>query len=190
MNGRTYASATAAAAAGMLVQNCGPCGACSNPQDLQAYLLTASNLTVAVRACGLRPLRSQTAACLLGLGFTPPCAACFHDNIDCDRRHCLRPCLASLLHSWLARLWAWLRGGGAGSGGSGGGQGVLPSLSSDKCLACDEARCGDGFKSCAGAIRRRAGIPSDILREEAELCQEALYYPPERRAAAAGACEV
>ena len=37
----------------------------------------------------------------------------------------------------------------------------------------DEERCGPAFLACAGANRRRAGIVSDIQRDDRELCQEA-----------------
>lgn len=168
VDGVTYPSTAAAASAGAAVLNCGHCGACSTQQDLAVYLRTAANLTVAVRACGLVPLRSQQEACLLRIGLSVPCAACFQANIDCDRRHCLRPCLAGLLASWLQLLRAWATGFRT--------QPPKQGLATSECLACDEAHCGPAFLACAGANRRRAGIVSDIARDEAELCKVAVAY--------------
>ena len=92
-DGATYPAPAAAADAGVAVLHCGPCGACSNAQDLEVYASTAANLTAAVRGCGLRILPSAVAACLAEIGFTPGCAACFQANIECDAAQCLTSCL-------------------------------------------------------------------------------------------------
>lgn len=150
------------------------------------YRRTTGNLTAAVRSCGLRWGAARQRACLEGLGLTPGCAVCFWQNIECDRRNCLTPCLAALLASHARRLWALVLSR----------RGVEPaqeSLTSNRCLACDEARCGPAFMECAGANRRRAGIVSDIARDEAELCREAVHYQDNFEAAAAegsGSCSI
>ncbi|KAG2430920.1 hypothetical protein HXX76_009892 [Chlamydomonas incerta] len=167
VDGVTYAHPSAAALAGVAVLNCGACGECSNEQDVGVYLATAADLTVRVRACGMRLLAKRRDRCLADLGFSPGCAACFAANIDCDRRHCLWPCLRYTLRSWF-------------SGPPRGGQ--QETLGSNPCLACDERVCGPAFLACAGANRRRAGIVSDIGRSGAEVCQLAVNFvkPAER----------
>lgn len=156
------------------------------PQDVGVYRRTANNLTAAVRSCGLRWGAARQLTCLEGLGFTPGCAACFWQNIECDRRNCLAPCLAALLASHARRLWALVWGRQTA-------EPAQESLASNRCLACDEARCGPAFMACAGANRRRAGIVSDIARDEAELCREAVHYQDNLEAAAAessGSCSI
>lgn len=139
--------------------NCGPCGECSNEQDVGVYIATATNLTALVRSCGTRLIPGRRNACLDAIGFTSGCKRCYEENILCDRRHCLGPCLAFLVRSWFT--------------GSSHGQ---EHLGSNPCLACDEARCGPAFLACAGANRRRAGIVSDIARLDAEQCTVAVNY--------------
>lgn len=160
--GQTYASATASEKAGVVVLHCGACGACSNQQDADIYVVTAGNLTASVRACALLGPGPQQGECLLDIGFTPGCADCYRANIQCDVENCLVPCLAALSAPSTPT-----------------GEEVLEregSLESNPCLACDEAKCGLVFIVCAGANRRRLGILSDIAREEGELCKNGLFY--------------
>lgn len=129
-----YVTAAAAAAAGMPVLHCGACGACSNGQDVGVYAATASNLTAAVRSCGLRVLPDAVSACLAGLGFTPDCAACFQANIQCDASKCLAPCLQFTAAAEARRLLRTLRrlmGGGSASEAAQ----QQESLSDNPCLA-------------------------------------------------------
>ncbi|KAG2494524.1 hypothetical protein HYH03_007291 [Edaphochlamys debaryana] len=162
VDGTTYASADEAKAAGTQVLNCGPCGECSNQQDLDLYLRTRTNLTVLVRACGMRLIAKRRDKCLEALGFTPGCQRCYAENIQCDKKHCLWPCLVYTVRSW---IWP--------------AHGQQESLHSNPCLACDEANCGPAFLECAGANRRRSGIISDISRDDKEVCKSAVnYHPP------------
>lgn len=166
--------------------HCGPCGACTNAQDMGVYVRTAANLTDLAGACGLRLRHSQRMACLAAIGFTAPCAQCFEDNIVCDRRACLRPCLAFAARERLWRAWAWLQRA-LGRTPAPGPMQELHRLATNACLACDEENCGPAFMACAGANRRRAGIPSDIERQGDELCSAAVLYERRSTSSDAGA---
>ena len=130
-DGATWASAGAAADAGVAVLHCGACGACSNSQDLGVYASTAANLTVAVRGCGMRVAPAAVSACLAGIGFTPGCAACFQANIECDAAQCLAPCLAYAAASGRRRLQRARRLAGSGDAAPP----AQESLADNPCLA-------------------------------------------------------
>ena len=84
------------------------------------------------------------------VGFTDACNDCWTDNVMCDQVHCKYTCL-------------WAIGTGQRNNRE---DGAL-----NPCLACDERMCGTNVTLCAGANRRRAGIKTDIARNQAiELC--------------------
>lgn len=78
-------SAESMRAQGKYLTHFGPCGVCSQFQDLVVYL-TKPDLTNPVRACGLRPFKFQTINCLRTLGFSAECAAIWYFNIQNTRR--------------------------------------------------------------------------------------------------------
>eukprot|EP00594_Rhizosolenia_setigera_P018254 CAMPEP_0178975390 /NCGR_PEP_ID=MMETSP0789-20121207/23107_1 /TAXON_ID=3005 /ORGANISM="Rhizosolenia setigera, Strain CCMP 1694" /LENGTH=121 /DNA_ID=CAMNT_0020664073 /DNA_START=201 /DNA_END=566 /DNA_ORIENTATION=+ len=85
------------------------------------------------------------------VGFTKACEECWIDNIECTFSNCMFTCIKS---------------------------NVLVGESNNNdddelndCLYCDEVMCGEKFTLCAGANRRRAGIESDIDRDDGELCE-------------------
>jgi hypothetical protein len=135
----------------------GACGACSNARDLALYRRTRRTLADQATRCALRYLlkgRAAAMACTRAIGFSAGCAECWVDNMACTISHCRAVCL----HSRLRR-----------EPNSQGG-------ALNACLACDEAHCGAPFIRCAGANRRRAGIPSDIERPEEEVWGSASGY--------------
>lgn len=154
---RTYNSSQAAAAAGEKILHCGKCGACSNLRDVGIYGATRQNLTTLTTRCAfwdLVPILGKSAAsrCLKRkVGFTRPCHKCWMENIACTRRNCagvcalekIAPCLVDNLYD-------------------------DPRLR--PCLKCDKVWCGKKFEKCAGATRRRAGILTDIPRQDDEIC--------------------
>lgn len=136
------------------VAHCAACGACSTDADVGVLRATAATLTATMTACALKAFSGRAAvqACVdARVGFTPPCSACWVDNVACDQQRCVFTCLYGLL-----RGEANNRDADAGE--------LSP------CLKCDEALCGPAFMDCAGANRRRLGITSDIGRAPAEMC--------------------
>lgn len=150
----TYANVSEAHAAGAEVQHCGQCGACSNEQDINIYNTTAETLTNAATKCAFLSFIGEdyVKTCLQrSVGFTSACTDCWVANVMCDRYSCQWICLLSLL-----------------SGQKKNDPGPAGTL--NPCLNCDEKLCGPAFIKCAGANRRRSGIPSDIGRVDLQLC--------------------
>jgi len=149
-----YPNASDAHAAGDSIQHCGQCGACSNEHDINIYNTTADSLTNAATKCAFLSFigEDRVRTCLdQHVGFTHDCNDCWVANVMCDRYACEWICLLSIL-----------------SGQKKNDPGPAGKLNS--CLECDEKLCGPAFIRCAGANRRRAGIPSDIGRADPQLC--------------------
>ncbi|MBN2114447.1 MAG: hypothetical protein JW785_10015 [Acidimicrobiia bacterium] len=144
----TFGDAAAAEAAGGVVTHAGACGACSSLQDLAVYLANP-DLGEPVRQCALLSLTQGDAAtldCIMGLGFSGPCAQIWAFNSAYTREACLEVCLAALDDPH-----------------------HLPDGSLNPCLACDEEQSGPVFKAVAGRTRRNSGIPVAICRPPAEV---------------------
>ena len=140
------------------VAHCGACGACSNPHDIRLYDETKNTLYDDTVQCAKRGLvwgRKTADKCMQDrVDLTPACNDCWVDNILCDLKKCIFVCM---WHGWFSQM----------DSTSGGGTTAL-----NRCTLCDEKRCGPSFVACAGANRRRAGILSDIERDqEQEVCQ-------------------
>ena len=149
----TYATIEEAHYKGGGVMHCGPCGACSNFHDIDLYRVTKENLTKISRECAWKSVFSyeKSRACMEAhVGFTSDCMDCWMQNILCDRKHCLLICIESILKNESY---------------------VDEHGNLNKCLQCDEDKCGPAFKECAGANRRRCCIHSDIFRDNATICK-------------------
>lgn len=152
-DGHTYETVDAAHRNGTRVMHCAACGACSTLHDIALYEATKENLTKVTRACAWKSVFSyeKSRRCVQQkVGFTGPCLDCWMQNILCDRKHCLAVCLESILknESYVDE------------------HGRL-----NRCLQCDEDKCGPAFKACAGANRRRSCIASDIMRDKSTICK-------------------
>ena len=150
-DGTTFASQALAEATHAQILHRGACGQCSNEQDIDLYRRTKDTLTDDTTYCAMENLmwgEDQANACFSKIGFTPGCSRCWVDNIGCTSTHCLLTC-----------LWEKFKGS----------PNNLPDGTLNPCLACDENFCGKPFIKCAGANRRRAGIISDIGRNETEI---------------------
>ena len=158
-DGIHYNSSEEAHLNGTNVINCGPCGSCSNIYDVKLYWITKDNLTEVTRMCAFKSLFSEKWGyeCMKKkVGFTDECNKCWLENIKCDRKNCKWICLWSMLNNEsyvddYGRL--------------------------NKCLQCDEDKCGPAFKECAGANRRRSCIKSDIFRDEDTICTQCDTLP-------------
>lgn len=127
----------------------GPCGACSNAQDVRLLYETRFTLTETATRCAQRYVlmgRDAAKRCFQSVGFTPACEECWLDNMGCTFVHCGGTCIKSRL----------LR------------EPNTPGGTLNACLACDERYCGEGFLRCSGATRRRMGITSDISRPDTQ----------------------
>lgn len=150
---KTYQSVEEAHNAGTKVMTCGPCGKCSNPKDIDIYLKTKENLTQTTRKCGFKATLNNKwgRKCMdKKVGFTPDCMDCWMENIKCDKKNCLSVCMKSAL---IKEPYVDKHG------------------NLNKCLKCDEEKCGPSFQKCAGSNRRRACISSDIFRDESAICK-------------------
>ena len=150
IDGVTYSSKIEAEAKEVEVMHCGPCGKCSNQQDINIYNQTKDTLTATTTKCAWLGFlgRSLTQYCMDNfVGFTEECNSCWMDNIFCDMEKCKWTCLKYKLL-------------GIGEFENG----------LDPCLNCDEQNCGPAFKQCAGANRRRCGIVTDIERDSLDFC--------------------
>lgn len=129
------------------IKHCGDCGACSTVEDYATYYKTKNTLTEIARGCAFEDFIGTSKDCFLNAGLTDDCADCWVENVKCDREHCVFPCLMESIFNM-----------DTGTG----------SLS--KCFACDEYYCSEMFIGCAGMSRRRAGIITDIQRDQTEIC--------------------
>ena len=144
----TFASASAARAAGAEVSHTGVCGQCSSLNNLAVYI-AQQDLTEPVRECGLLAMRENDAAaldCLLALGFDQPCAQIWQFNTKHTQLKCLGVCLAALDDPY-----------------------HLPDGSLNPCLVCDEVQSGPVFKAVAGRTRRNSGLPNALCRPCSEV---------------------
>jgi len=153
-SGMNYPNASDAHVAGDSIEHCGQCGSCSNEQDINIYNTTAETLTNAATKCAFLSFigADYVRTCLeRNVGFTTGCNDCWVDNVMCDQIKCKWICLLSILSGQKKN--------------DSGSAGLL-----NQCIECDEQMCGTAFIKCAGANRRRAGIPSDIGRMNLQLC--------------------
>lgn len=140
---QTYADEAAATADGARVTHADGCGVCSTLQDLAVYMANP-DLTAPVRACGVLGLSQgvdANLACLLGLGFTMPCAQIWLFNTLHTREVCFDLCVAALDDPY-----------------------HLPDGALNPCLQCDEDLSGPVFKAVAGRTRRNTGLPNALCR--------------------------
>lgn len=156
---RTFESVVKVHEPDTIVAHCGDCGQCSNPRDIGIYDDTADTLFDTTLGCATKTLlqgREKGTLCMnANVGLTPGCTDCWMDNIMCNIHKCLFICM------WQG-TWKGIN--------SNGGDANNPT-SLNPCTKCDELRCVPEFLQCAGANRRRAGILSDIQRDEdKEVC--------------------
>jgi hypothetical protein len=136
------------------VLHCGDCGHCSTLYDFLIHRRTSSSLTNMVRKCAAKIFISKQFVfrCMeRNVGFTYECGKCWTDNIQCTFSKCKVTCILDKLF------------------GKHNNDPNTKELS--PCLECDEKICGPDFLTCAGMNRRRAGIVSDIDRDNSHICK-------------------
>jgi hypothetical protein len=155
----TYMSPEKAAMDNMTIAHCGPCGFCSNMEDIEAFVTTRKTITAKIKECGQTAVLGSTDDlhdCVKGkVNFTDDCRTCWVKNIECDTSRCLFTCMKTMFTGAMSK----------NSASQGGDIGRL-----NWCLNCDERRCGTAFVTCTGVARRRLGIRSDIDRNADEIC--------------------
>ena len=144
----SYKDAASAHDAGAYVTHLGACGACSTLNDLAVYMNT-SDLTEAARACGIKGLLDpqKDLDCLLGLGFTYPCAQIWQYNTQNTRAYCQNVCFRDYFQYYNNQTTCKL----------------------NDCLQCDEDKSGPIFKQFSGRTRRNSGLFSAIYRPPATV---------------------
>ena len=145
------------------VSHCGSCGDCSNSDDLRVYEKLNMTLTCAARKCAIVDVFDAfdvfdvfdgAVKCFDDtINFTEKCRDAWFENIDCDKKHCMFVCL---WENYFVPDWDFLHG----------------DSRLTRCLACDERHCLDIFLKSAGMTRRRAGIKTDIKRDDSEICKK------------------
>mmetsp|Transcript_50041 Transcript_50041/g.102043 ORF Transcript_50041/g.102043 Transcript_50041/m.102043 type:complete len:782 (-) Transcript_50041:153-2498(-) len=158
----TFNSSAEANESGAHVAHCGACGQCSTQRDIEIYNETRQTLTKLATACAMKTSKSGTERCMdETIGFTPGCRGCWVQNIECTQTNCFYTCLRSVA-----------------LGESTTATGADGSSELNSCLMCDEKMCGPQFTLCAGVNRRRAGISTDIARDQSfELCKSIDAHP-------------
>ena len=156
---QTFPTADDARQANMTIAHCGPCGFCSNLQDIKTFVATRKTVAMLAKQCGpIAVLGSydELVNCLEGkIQFSRDCSVCWADNMKSTTAHCIFTCMKTLFTGFMANNNV------ANSGESGW---------LNQCLQCDERMSGPAFVTCSGVARRRLGIPSEIERNEAEQC--------------------
>lgn len=159
---RFYASAAAAAAAGVRVASCGPCGVCSNSQDVGTYHNMSATLTKAATKCGILYLLGGEALarpCMrASTTLTAGCTDCWVANMGCTMTHCFKECVLK---------WELPTNADNNPAGSDGSEG---HAALNGCLLCDEKHCSPHFIRSCGANRRCGGAATDIGRPMESIC--------------------
>jgi hypothetical protein len=151
IDGVTYENKDAAHNKGQSILHCQKCGKCSNMNDFNVYKNMSQNLTETTRFCAYLSIfgKRRVDKCMKSrVNLTADCQKCWVDNIFCTAKHCRRICLKEQISP------------------------IHNASETSKCLECDEKFCGPAFIECAGMNRRRAGIATDISREESQVCQD------------------
>lgn len=156
---QTFPTADDARQANMTIAHCGPCGFCSNLQDIKTFVATRKTVAMLAKQCGpIAVLGSydELVNCLEGkIQFSRDCSVCWADNMKSTTAHCIFTCMKTLFTGFMAN----------NNVANAGESGWL-----NQCLQCDERMSGPAFVTCSGVARRRLGIPSEIERNEAEQC--------------------
>lgn len=150
-DGLEYSSKDTAHSHNTGVMHCGNCGKCSNIHDISIYKTMDKVLTSKTAYCSFLSIFGRGRSCMKKhVGFTSECLDCWMENIKCTRKHCATLCIIPVLFKKVSKSH----------------NGTMLN----KCLQCDEDKCGPAFKKCAGANRRRCGIATDIARPDEEMC--------------------
>lgn len=125
--------------------HCGHCGQCSTEQDANVLYTHSNTLTDQLKKCSVYELAGgQIDTCVdKNLDFTENCKACYKENIKCTKQHCEFECGYEVFMD------------------------IEPSKNGNpsKCVACFENSCGEQFRSCAGITRQRAGLITELERQ-------------------------
>ena len=123
------------------IVNCGPCGKCSNRQDIKSYEETTTSLVAGtMKYCaniGIVFGWNRAFRCLQNrVRMTDDCTNCWILNAECHQSRCFHTCLKRHFFSFLPSM-------------------ISSSDVTDRCVECKEGLCGPFLDQCAGATRRR-----------------------------------
>lgn len=125
--------------------HCGQCGQCSTVQDANALYTHSNTLSNELKKCSVYEVAGgQIDICVDdNLDFTESCKDCYKENIKCTKQHCEFECGYEVFMD------------------------IEPSKDGNpsKCVACFENKCGEQFRSCAGITRQRAGLITELERQ-------------------------
>jgi hypothetical protein len=143
---------------GLYVTHTGPCGMCSNLNDLSVYIDKALSLRQLSTICGFAGIVSKRSgmSCFEKLvGFTKGCSQIWYYNTVNTRKHCSQ----CFYHTFAGTPL----------------QSDAPYCQMNDCLQCDENKSGPYFSKFAGRNRRNSGILTDIVRNCSEF-QSQLHH--------------
>ena len=145
--------------ANITVSNCGRCGKC-NVHDVDAMHIQKSTLTRRASVGALMYLffgeAFHRAIFRSGfIGFSEPCSVCWLEATRCNLASCAQYCL----FGWENPLSA---------------QSTTEGTQLNQCMLCDEIHCSAYYLQSCGTNRRAAGVVTDILRPEKDICKAAL----------------
>ena len=89
------------------------------------------------------------------IGFSEPCSVCWLEATRCNLASCAQYCL----FGWENPLSA---------------QSTTEGTQLNQCMLCDEIHCSAYYLQSCGTNRRAAGVVTDILRPEKDICKAAL----------------
>ena len=141
------------------VSNCGRCGKC-NVHDADAMHIHKSTLTKRASVGAILYLFFGQAAHRIFfrsgiVGFSQTCAECWLEATRCNLASCAQYCL----FGWENPLSV---------------QSTTDGTKLNACMHCDEIYCSAYYLQSCGTNRRAAGVVTDILRPEKDVCEAAL----------------
>jgi hypothetical protein len=153
---KTYATPATAEAAGAKVLHCGPCGKCSNAQDVKIHVSIADTFTDKSTECGNAYAsfggEKKATKCVKDLGFSDGCTSCWMENFKCVYDNCKWDCATSLMSK-------------------------SKEPSENACIACAVSKCvNDKFNPCQGAFRGSLGIESVDASKVEPVCKPAQVF--------------
>ena len=150
----------------VLVTNCGPCGACSNRDDVGRFRDLGDSMISTVAPCVVSYLVSSAGVareCMhRHVGLSRSCAACWVEDQGCLVAHCYYECVIKL-ETWFSAFK---------SRDNSKPQEAAWDDKNNRCLDCMETRCSKPYIDSCGANRRMAGVVSDISRSSEEICDK------------------
>ena len=143
-------------------------------RDIEIYHDTALTLQKDTMQCTMKGVygsKKRIKDCIdKRIGFTQDCTECWVNYAMCSLQKCTFSCIKTAfftrggLFSDLKSDYSKFRSNNEN------GMHTANNDLHNNCLTCSENMCASSFLHCAGVNRRRAGIVTNIDRDEFEIC--------------------